>query len=133
MKKNHNRGANSRRQPINECLRALPEARPAHSNGKPDVPSTINNIDVRFAPNSSLQITIKYPMNAIPSLNQTPFADLMRHPEKLEAALRAAKNENDAFAASRIYSRGAYGNDPKDKSLDAMPGTSAAAEDLLHK
>jgi hypothetical protein len=33
-------------------------------------------------------------------LNQTPFADLMLHPEKLEAALNAAKVENDAFATS---------------------------------
>ena len=42
---------------------------------------------------------------AAPPLSRTPFADLMLHPEKLAAALRAAKRENDAFAASRVFSR----------------------------
>ena len=42
---------------------------------------------------------------AAPPLSRTPFADLMLDPEKLAAALRAAKRENDAFAASRIFSR----------------------------
>jgi hypothetical protein len=36
----------------------------------------------------------------------TPFAELMLHPEKLEAALKTAKAENDAFAASRTFGRG---------------------------
>jgi hypothetical protein len=34
----------------------------------------------------------------------TPFADLMLHPEKLEAALKSAKRENDAFDAARKFS-----------------------------
>jgi hypothetical protein len=37
----------------------------------------------------------------------TPFAELMLHPEKLEAALKTAKEENDAFAASRTFGRSA--------------------------
>jgi hypothetical protein len=41
-----------------------------------------------------------------PSLDQTPFTDLMSHPDKLEAALRNAKIENDAFDASRTFSQG---------------------------
>jgi hypothetical protein len=44
-------------------------------------------------------------MKTTPSMNETPFADLMLHPEKLEAALQAAKRENDAFADSRRFSR----------------------------
>lgn len=33
--------------------------------------------------------------------SNTPFADLMLHPEKLKAALNSAKIENDTFAALR--------------------------------
>lgn len=40
-----------------------------------------------------------------PPVDETPFADLMLHPEKLEAALKIAKKENDAFDASRTFSR----------------------------
>ncbi len=40
-------------------------------------------------------------MNITRSPSQTPFADLMLHPEKLEAALKTARDENDAFDASR--------------------------------
>jgi len=40
-----------------------------------------------------------------PSENETPFVDLMLHPDKLEAALKIAKRENDAFEASRAFSR----------------------------
>ena|ERR1700722_3022975 len=40
-----------------------------------------------------------------PLLDETPFADLMLHPEKLEAALKAAKSENDAFDAARTFGR----------------------------
>ena len=36
---------------------------------------------------------------------QTPFVDLMLHPEKLEAALKIARIENDAFDAARTFSR----------------------------
>jgi hypothetical protein len=37
--------------------------------------------------------------------HRTPFADLMLHPDKLEAALKNAKSQNDAFDASRKFSR----------------------------
>ena len=36
-------------------------------------------------------------------LSQKPFAELMLHPEKLEAALKTAKRENDAFDAARTF------------------------------
>jgi hypothetical protein len=35
-----------------------------------------------------------------PPPSQTPFVDLVLHPDKLEAALKAARAENEAFAAS---------------------------------
>jgi 1,4-alpha-glucan branching enzyme len=44
-------------------------------------------------------------MKHAPASNRTPFTELASHPEKLEAALRAARNENDAFAAARKYGR----------------------------
>ncbi len=37
--------------------------------------------------------------------SRTPFTELAAQPEKLEAALRAARNENDVFAATRKYGR----------------------------
>jgi hypothetical protein len=40
-----------------------------------------------------------------PAPSQTPFADLVLHPDKLEAALKAAEAENDAFDASRTIRR----------------------------
>ena len=45
---------------ISECRRALPASTPAHSIGKPDISSTITNINVRFAANSSLPLKIKH-------------------------------------------------------------------------
>jgi 1,4-alpha-glucan branching enzyme len=42
-------------------------------------------------------------MKTAPVLSHTPFAELMSHPEKLEAALSAARRENDAFAATRKF------------------------------
>jgi hypothetical protein len=45
--------------------------------------------------------TTKFPS----PVNETPFADLMLHPEKLEAALKTTKRENDAFEASRTFGR----------------------------
>jgi hypothetical protein len=39
------------------------------------------------------------------SLDQTPFIELMLHRDKLEEALKIAKIENDAFEASRTFSR----------------------------
>jgi len=47
-------------------------------------------------------------MKTSPALNETPFTDLMLHPEKLEAALQAARRENDAFANSRRFGRGDF-------------------------
>jgi len=46
-------------QTINECLRALPETQPAHSNGKPAVSPSTTNISVRFAPVSLLHLQIR--------------------------------------------------------------------------
>ncbi|HSY75142.1 MAG TPA: isoamylase early set domain-containing protein [Dongiaceae bacterium] len=46
----------------------------------------------------------------VPAPHPTPFAELMLHPEKLEAALKTAKSENDAFAASRTFGRSAANN-----------------------
>jgi hypothetical protein len=40
-----------------------------------------------------------------PPVNKTPFAELMLQPDKLEAAFKNAKRENDAFDASRKFSR----------------------------
>lgn len=42
-----------------------------------------------------------------PPVNKTPFANLMLHPENLEAAFKIAKRENDAFDASRRFGRSA--------------------------
>ncbi len=36
-----------------------------------------------------------------PASSNTPFTDLMQHPEKLRAALNSARAENEAFAAQR--------------------------------
>jgi hypothetical protein len=44
-------------------------------------------------------------MENMSSMNRTPFTDLMLHPEKLEAALKNARRENDAFEASRKFGR----------------------------
>ena len=38
-----------------------------------------------------------------PPSGRTPFADLMLHPDKLEAALKIARRENDAFSAARNH------------------------------
>src|SRR5271154_5646319 len=39
-----------------------------------------------------------------PTVSQRPFADLMLHPDKLEAALKIARSENDIFDAARTFS-----------------------------
>jgi len=44
-------------------------------------------------------------LESAPPLSRTPFADLMLHPEKLEAALNTAKSENDIFAATYTAGR----------------------------
>jgi hypothetical protein len=94
-----------------------------------------SGINVRFADAAPFQLQIKHAMKTsaaiqnqpiIPSLfqiaarmgdftpalisessppNQTPFADLMLHPDKLEAALKTARSENDAFDAKRKFSQ----------------------------
>jgi len=46
-----------------------------------------------------------------PPLDETPFADLMLHPEKLKAALKLAKSQNDAFDASRTFGRSTTKNE----------------------
>ncbi len=78
---------------------------PAHSNGKPGVPSTTINIDVRFAPDSiqTVQIKRRHDMKAKKpvSLSQTPFTDLMQRPNKLEALLRAIRSLGSGPAARR--------------------------------
>jgi hypothetical protein len=66
------------RQPtINECLRERHTTNPAHSNGKPVVPSTTTNINVRFAPISSLELEIKQAMKTTPALSQTIESDTL--------------------------------------------------------
>lgn len=94
----------------------------AHSKDKPGVSLTTTHINVRFVMALALQLQIKHPMKTAltenkpavleiaPPSSQTPFADLMLHPEKLEAALKTAKIENDAFAASRRFGRNHAGN-----------------------
>jgi hypothetical protein len=42
---------------------------------------------------------------SVPPPHRTPFADLMLHPDKLKAALKNAKRQNDAFDESRKFSR----------------------------
>lgn len=74
-------------------------------------PYASGKLAIRFVRDATRPIPIRTAMNITPALNQTPFLELMRHPEKLAAALQAAKRENDAFAASRIYSRNAAGHD----------------------
>jgi hypothetical protein len=91
--------------------------------------SMMAGINVRFAAVAPFQLQIKHAMKTsaaiqnqpiIPSLfqiaarmgdfapalpSQTPFADLMLHPDKLEAALKTARSENDAFDAKRQFSQ----------------------------
>jgi hypothetical protein len=97
--------------------------------------SSMTSINVRFVATAPFKLQIKHAMKTstpaqnkpmIPSLfqiaahmedftpaitskslppNQTPFSDLMLHPDKLEAALKTARIENDAFDASRTFSR----------------------------
>lgn len=90
----------------------------AHSNDKPGAPLPAARISVQFVAASAIQLQIK-PMKSalienqrafnpsfqiIPNVREiyrTPFEELARFPEKLEASLNAAKIENDIFAASR--------------------------------
>jgi Glycogen recognition site of AMP-activated protein kinase len=54
--------------------------------------------------------------SATPS-SRTPFTDLMLHPKKLEAALKTAKSENEAFAASRTFGQSHADNPRSNESL----------------
>jgi len=61
---------------------------------------------------SPFQITVLPENFALPSVSEaalqssrTPFTDLMLHPEKLEAALKIARSENDAFNEARTFGR----------------------------
>jgi len=54
--------------------------------------------------------------------SRTPFTDLILHPEKLEAALQTAREENDAFNAARAYGR----NDAN----HAVPGNRSENHDM---
>lgn len=82
----------------------------ALSKGRPGVSPAATRMNVRFAPDFIFKLQIKNPMKIAPSIGQTPFADLMLHPEKLEAALKTAKSENDAFAASRTLGQSSTGH-----------------------
>jgi Glycogen recognition site of AMP-activated protein kinase len=93
-----------------------------HSNDKSDASPSADCIGVRFVADFPVQLQIKQlhkPMKSTlienkpgfdPSfqiapdteiVRHTPFEELARFPEKLEASLNAAKIENDIFAASR--------------------------------
>lgn len=90
----------------------------AHSNDQPGVPLPAARISVLFVPAPPVQLQIK-PMKSalienqrsfspsfeiIPNVGEiyrTPFEELSRYPDKLEASLNAARIENDVFAASR--------------------------------
>jgi hypothetical protein len=67
----------------------------ARIQNKPIIPSRFH-IAPRIEDFASATIS-----ESAPPLSETPFADLMLHPEKLEAALKRAKSENDAFDAAR--------------------------------
>lgn len=47
-------------QTINECTLRSAEPGLAHSKGKPDVPSTTTNINVRFAISYTMEIQIRF-------------------------------------------------------------------------
>src|SRR5260221_678100 len=95
---------------------------PPHSSGKPGASFPATNISVRFVVDEPRNFRINHAMKAsastashnegfafattaksAPPADGTPFADLILHPEKLEAAFKAAKNANDAFEASRTF------------------------------
>jgi len=59
MKTSDISNAMPRLQTINECLRTHSPLCPAHSNGKPAVPSTTTHINVRFAPTSPIELEIR--------------------------------------------------------------------------
>jgi hypothetical protein len=60
-----------------------------------------------------------------PAFSNTPFADMMLHPDKLEAALKNARAENEAFDASRTTSR----NDAKRPTRNSPSRSVAVKKD----
>jgi hypothetical protein len=63
-----------------------------------------------------------------PPVNETPFADLMLHPDKLEVAFKNAKKENHAFDASRKFSRSTL----NDAALTDSPANNVARQLSSH-
>lgn len=68
-----------------------------------------NKIVVRFAPDSSFQLPVKQVVKTAPAAGSRPeiFAELRQHPDKIEAALQAAKRGNGTFPASWTVGRSA--------------------------
>jgi hypothetical protein len=50
------------------------------------------------------EFTLPDTSTAAPVSEPLSFADLMLHPDKLEAALKTARQENETFEASRMFS-----------------------------
>jgi Glycogen recognition site of AMP-activated protein kinase len=93
------------------------------------IPASLLEIPIKYQPKQPMKSALIENEPAIPSLFQiaeriknyalpsilettqplsrTPFADLMLHPEKLEAALKSAKRVNDAFDAARAVDQSA--------------------------
>ena len=72
---------------INECLRALPEMRPAHSKGKSEVPTT-THICVRFAPPLMVEFKIKQLgkiSRQIPPIGPVPLLPAAIHSSPVES------------------------------------------------
>ena len=69
---------------------------------KPIVPSL-------FQIAASIEVPSAASKNNAVAPSQTPFADLMSHRDKQEAALKTTRGESAAFAASRTVSRKAAG------------------------
>jgi hypothetical protein len=114
------------KQPLNEWVDKIMSLVRSNDSRSGSMTASIN---VRFAAATPFQLQIKHAMITsaaiqnqpiIPSLfqiatrvvvsessppNQTSFADLMLHPDKLEAALKTARSENDAFDAKRKFSQ----------------------------
>lgn len=106
IKANNVNHAMPRLQTRDERLRWPSQPAAADANGQPGVPAATVVINVQFAPDVRLQFQIiRWHMKTNSSMNASPFAELMRHPEKLQAAFSLARRENDAFDAARKFSR----------------------------
>jgi Glycogen recognition site of AMP-activated protein kinase len=95
----------------------------AYAQNEPLIPSLFQVASrfEDFVPAANLKST--------PPLNQTPFAELMLHPEKLKIALLTAKKQNDAFATSR---RGSD-RSPNGRVEPNMSGKSTLLKDRSRK